>query len=105
MATRKLAKKDNGINIHLKKGDRLEITLPENATTGYKWLLADMDDIDVKETFQPQDTGIPGSGGTAYFELAPQQKMNARKIILKYQRPWETELHPEDIFTFTLTVQ
>jgi predicted secreted protein len=105
MATRKISKKDNGVNVHLKAGDLLEIALPENATTGYKWLLPGMNDIRVKERFQPQEAGIPGSGGTAYFELAPQQKMNARKIILKYQRPWETELHPEDSFAFTLTVQ
>lgn len=83
----------------------MEIVLPENATTGYKWLLSGMTDISVKESFQPAGAGIPGSGGTACFELVPQQKMNARKIVLKYQRPWETELPPEDSFSITLSVQ
>jgi inhibitor of cysteine peptidase len=105
MATRKFAKKDDGTNIHLKEGDRLEIELPENATTGYKWLLPGMTDIRVKETFRPTKAGIPGSGGTACFELVPLHKISARKIILKYQRPWENDLPPEDIFSFTLTVQ
>jgi inhibitor of cysteine peptidase len=105
MTTRKINKKDNGATIHLQAGDRLEIELPENATTGYKWLLPGMNDIRVKERFQPQEAGIPGSSGTAFFELEPQHSIPARKIIMKYQRPWETDLPPEDSFFFTLTVQ
>lgn len=105
MATRKLLKKDSGANVRLQQGDKLEIQLPENATTGYKWVLATLNDIRVKENFQPAGAGNPGSGGTAIFELAPLKKFAARKIVLKYQRPWETDVTPEDSFSITLTVQ
>jgi predicted secreted protein len=105
MAIRKITKKDNGTHIHLKAGDRLEIVLAENATTGYKWQLPGMTDIQVKETLQTADANIPGSSGTTCFQLVPLLKMNGRKITLKYQRPWETTLPAEDSFSFTLSVQ
>jgi inhibitor of cysteine peptidase len=107
MSTRQLSEADAGRLIELRAGDKLEITLPGNPTTGFQW------EVSVGNTAILQPSGEPefkpssnavGSGGkiTLRFEAVGSGQM-ALKLI--YHRPFEKDVPPSQTFEVTLTVR
>jgi inhibitor of cysteine peptidase len=86
-----LSEKDDGRSVNLKIGDDLEVTLPENATTGYRWAVDHIDGsvVDLGST-QPHypSGGAVGSGGRVTFVFRG-DKPGTGAIALKQWRPWE----------------
>jgi inhibitor of cysteine peptidase len=79
----------NGKTVALSGGQVLVVRLPENPTTGYRWVAESNDAMKLEaDEYFPNNTGI-GAGGTRQLRwsaLAPGQS----QIILKQKRSWET---------------
>jgi inhibitor of cysteine peptidase len=88
MAT--LVEADNDRTIDIPVGEIVQVTLPENATTGYRWAIESYNS-DVIEALgsEPHYTakGV-GSGGDVAFTFRG-KKAGTGEIILKQWRQWE----------------
>ena len=86
-----LSEKDDGRSIDLKLGDDLEVRLPENATTGYRWAVDRTDGAVVNlVSTRPNypSGGAVGSGGQVSFVFRG-GKPGMGAIVIKQWRPWE----------------
>ncbi|NTV01839.1 MAG: protease inhibitor I42 family protein [Chlorobiaceae bacterium] len=88
-----LDESDNGRTVALRTGEKMRITLPENATTGYRWELERWDrevvGLVAEEPKYPSGQAV-GSGGHVEFIFLG-RKPGSGKIALKEWRPWEGE--------------
>src|SRR5882762_9822764 len=85
-----LTETDNERTIDIAAGDTVRISLPENATTGYRWAIDRVDD-DVIEAVgsEPHYAGkAVGSGGDVTF-IFKGRKSGSGEIVLKYWRHFE----------------
>ncbi len=86
----KLAETDNNRTVDLPAGEALQITLPENATTGFRWAI-DKYDSEILEALgsEPHYAGKAiGSGGEVTFAFRG-KKAGSGEIALKQWRQWE----------------
>jgi inhibitor of cysteine peptidase len=85
-----VTERDDGGRIQARVGDLIELRLPENASTGYRWTL---DHLDAR-LFELGDTGADypdkriGSGGEVNFRITVVAAGNAT-LALKCWRSWE----------------
>jgi len=84
---------DNERTIDLRVGEEVRITLPENATTGYRWAVDRLEGEVVEavgsEPNYPVGTGgTVGTGGEVSFTFKG-KKAGAGDIVLKYWRHFE----------------
>jgi inhibitor of cysteine peptidase len=73
-----------------------DVLLPANPTTGYRWVVSDLDDSHLEkvgETYHPSNAKAIGSGGTMCFTFKRKNSKKLDKTIIrfKYQRPWENK--------------
>ncbi len=102
---------NKGSFIELKKGDKINIKLESNPTTGYAWVLSENTDETIismtnSEFIQTEkEEKLVGSGGYEIFTF--QAKKNGQtEIILTYKRSWEEkELKEESLFKINITVE
>jgi len=101
---------DNGSSVSLSKGEKLEIKLDSNITTGYSWKLSENMDTSVAALVSSEyiesgkDKEMVGTGGIETFIF---EAINAgqAEIILEYERPWEENTEPEKVFKLKVTVE
>jgi inhibitor of cysteine peptidase len=85
-----LTEAEDGQVINMAQADRLNITLPENPTTGYRWEISGIDAAVLrleKSTYALGPHGAPGGGGirTISFQgLSP----GTSSLVLKLWRSW-----------------
>lgn len=82
----------SGQEVRASRGDRIVIRVPENPTTGYSWVLADIPEplrLGSNDYLPPQSTA-PGAGGERRVELVASRPGQAR-VELSLERPWEDE--------------
>ena len=105
--TRKFNETDSGRSIELHIGDRLEILLPGNPTTGYQW------NIETQETIILQPTGGPeykpsdnlvGGGGLFIFRFEA-IKTGGVNLKLGYSQPFERSQKPSQTFELTIIIK
>ena len=87
-----LTEADNERTVDLRVGESVRLTLPENATTGYRWAI-DRPDRDVVEEAgsEPDPSGgAIGSGGNVTFDFTAKKAGNG-EVALKYWRHFEGE--------------
>ena len=94
----------------LQSGDRLEVSLSENASTGHQWSIPE----EVKTTLTPvlrerEETvegsaGPPGRPGVRhlYFEAAA---VGTAELEIHYRRSWEGDKPPARKFTLRVMVR
>ncbi len=104
--TRQLTEADSGRSLALRLGDKLEITLPGNPTTGYQWEVGASDAAILRPIGEPlfvSGGGAIGSGGKVTLSFAA---VGAGRLGLKliYRRPFEKEVPPAQAFEVTVTV-
>ena len=96
----------DGREVVLNAGDELDLSLPENPTTGFRWDFAAKAEpvcSIVKSEFKPSE-GPPGSGGTHRW-LLKAERSGSGKIELEYRRPWEKDKPAARTFHLTIRVR
>jgi inhibitor of cysteine peptidase len=91
----------NGREVELTLGESVDLQLPENPTTGYRWHLRSP----LEPVLQLQHDSFEGPGGTCggggvrhwCFHIA---REGAVTLEMEYRRSWETRA----IRTFTVTI-
>lgn len=99
---------DPSMPIEVLQGQRFEIALEANPTTGYSWALAKRLEnrvITLATTrYFPNETSRVGSGGTEVWSFQARHEGTAA-IVLAYRRPWEPEPGPSTNRVFRVTVR
>ena len=94
--------------LSMQPGQTLILSLPSNPASGYRWTLRDVSTAQLKslgpEVFSsPQNDLIGGYGiSTWRFEAA---ESGSGRLYLAYQRPWESDTEPADLFDCRIEVQ
>jgi len=99
----------NGREVSLQVGDTLEVSLSENASTGFQWSvpheLKHKFDKVIREREQAVDgsSGPPGKPGVRhlYFEAIG---TGMAELELHYRRPWESKAPPARKFKLRVRV-
>lgn len=85
-----LGEKDDGRVITARVGQPVHLSLPENASTGYRWVVEQLDtaavELSTHDAAYPHQT--PGSAGLALFSFRP-IRPGSTEVILKQWRQWE----------------
>jgi inhibitor of cysteine peptidase len=108
-STIRLDSSANGRQVSLARAQLLEVALPTNPSTGYRWDVAEVDTAIVQQqgasTYAPEAGPQPlvGAGGTETFRF---KAIGAGRTTLKliYHRPWETNVDPAQTFALQLVV-
>ena len=99
----------SGTSVALTSGQDLVVRLPSNPSTGYRWIYVEPKDavlrVDGPSSFETQSAGgAAGAGGTEVWKLAP-FKPGQQQLRFEYRRPWEQDVAPSKIATYSVTVQ
>ncbi len=102
-----LTDQDEGRAVELRSGDRLEVTLSGNPTTGYNWAALPLDKPILKQIGEPEfkaDSSALGAGGkiTLRFEAV---SAGQTALQLAYRRSWETGVSPAKTFRVNILVK
>jgi len=96
----------NGKKIEVFSNSRVVLRLPENPSTGYRWVFKPINDniINLKKDFyQPSTEMVLGAWGTRIFDFMAQSPGTVQ-LSLNYKRPWESENTKTKIFIITVQV-
>jgi predicted secreted protein len=94
----------SGEAVDASSGDRIVVRIPENATTGYRWVVGELPgcvELAGDELVPPQRTQ-PGAGGERVVTLVATHPGSAR-IVLELAQPWEGKA--ADRFELLVTVR
>jgi inhibitor of cysteine peptidase len=102
-----VSEQDMGCLARLASGDRLEVTLQGNPTTGYTWEVAAGDPAVLAVVGEPEfvaDSGALGSGGQVVTRFAA---VGAGQTTLRmiYHRPFEPGVAPLKTFELIVVVE
>jgi inhibitor of cysteine peptidase len=101
-----LTQADNGATVHVRRGDRIVIRLPENPTTGYRWAPDSVDDRIVSlisSEFAPPTGGGVGAGGAVSMVFEARAPGDGG-VRLKRWRDWEGEASVRDRYAIQIVV-
>jgi inhibitor of cysteine peptidase len=103
----KVGEEANGQTIELSVGQKLEIQLAGNPTTGFNWEVSETDESIIKQSGEAgykSDSNLIGSGGMFKYTFEAVQP-GTTTIKLIYHRSWEKDIPPEQEFTITVEVK
>jgi inhibitor of cysteine peptidase len=85
-----LTEADNGRTVDLRVGETVEVTLPENATAGYRWAIDRLDSgiVEANEAKPRYPSGQAGSAGQVTFAFKATGP-GSGEVVLKYWRHFE----------------
>jgi inhibitor of cysteine peptidase len=100
-----LTQQDNGRTVSLPVGQTATLSLPENATTGYRWAIDSIDSaIIAVGGEQPRyPSGPPGSGGHVEWTLTAKAP-GSTDLRLKLWRSWEGDASIAERFSVRFQV-
>ena len=98
-----LTEADNERTVALRVGESVRLTLPENATTGYRWAIDRLDRDVVEEAGSEAHPsgGAIGSAGNVTFVFRA-KKAGSGEVALKYWRHFEGDASIVKRFRFRL---
>ena len=107
MSPTRLGEQDRGKTVELHTGDKLEVLLKGNPTTGYRWEVATVDAAILKLVGEPEFnpySGALGAGGKVTVRLeAVATGQTALRLI--YHRSFEKNTPPTRTFKATVVVK
>ncbi|WP_429469391.1 protease inhibitor I42 family protein [Paraburkholderia sp. WSM4175] len=88
--SRTITEADNGTTVEMHAGDTVILYLPENATTGYRWTIEELDAglIELQESDYASGSSAVGSGGEARWTFRA-KALGTTPLKLKLWRHWE----------------
>jgi predicted secreted protein len=98
----------NNQTVDVNSGDLVDVTMPENLSSGYSWWIHSSNSQGALVEFQgrtnePSPSGAPGSTGTAAFHFVTFAK-GKMTITFFYLHPWESNQPPAKSTTITINV-
>jgi inhibitor of cysteine peptidase len=101
-----LTEADNDRTIGLRVGETVRVSLPENATTGYRWAIDRLDEEVIEAVgSEPNYPGdAVGSGGHVAFTFKA-KKAGTGEIALKYWRHFEGDKSIKNRFRLRLNTR
>jgi inhibitor of cysteine peptidase len=102
-----LSRGDNGKLVTVTRGDTVEIVLPENPTTGYRWAVESVDAkvLQLRNSSYSVNTG-GGIGGGGIRKMTFEAKTSGRTDIrLKLRREWDRDASAIDHFSVSIDVR
>ena len=104
MTTLRLDLRSSGQTVTVAPGDRLELKLEENPTTGFRWVFAE-DGVPcfslVSDAYE--GGGAPGAGGEHKWQMKAVQLGNC-ELRLFYRRSFEPDASPARSFVLHVKV-
>ncbi len=100
-----LTKDDDGRTVKVDVGQDVVISLPQNGSTGYSWMIKTNDLGDPQRNDVGGDPSQPGSGGDVTFTFSTAGAGGLHTIELILQRPWAETTPPADHFSVTLDIE
>jgi predicted secreted protein len=100
-----MAQDDKGSEVALAVGEVVELSLPENRTTGFHWELKAKGRLVcelVKDEFEPA-IGPPGKGGVHRWQFQA-VRAGSGEIQLQYRRHWEENAAPARTYQVSVRV-
>ena len=88
-------------------GQTLQITLPENPSTGFTWNIVTQPKKGLQllsSTYQANQPQLMGGGGQRQFTFLAKQS-GQFPLTLRYYRPWEPASQSAQEFTLTINVK
>jgi inhibitor of cysteine peptidase len=84
--------RNSGTTVTVTPADRVVVRIPENATTGYRWSVSEVDGPLVVESDDsvPAAEPVPGRGGE-HVVVVRARAAGQGRVALDLKRPWETE--------------
>lgn len=85
-----LTEADNGRTVDVRVGEAISVTLPENATSGYRWAVDNLESglVEANEAKPNYPSGPVGSGGAVTFAFKS-TRPGSGQVTLKHWRPFE----------------
>jgi inhibitor of cysteine peptidase len=102
--SRVLGETDAGRVVEIGAGQQFTVRLPSNATTGFRWVVADLGTAtQVGEPVYeaPQAPGVVGAGGAEVFTFSTGAS-GPSELKLEYRRPWEKGVPAEKTWSVTV---
>jgi inhibitor of cysteine peptidase len=96
----------DGQAVELAIGQEVEVALPENPTTGYRWRLESSGEpacAGAGDAFEPPDPPTPGRGGTHRWRFRA-ERAGRGTIALALRRAWERPGAPARTFRVEVVV-
>jgi len=103
----KLEQADNGADVNLKSGQTFTVSLEGSPTTGYSWEVTEFDPAVIEwsgEADYKADSMLIGSGGVFKFTFKA-VAAGTSSLKLVYQRPWEEDVEPLEVFEVQVNVK
>jgi inhibitor of cysteine peptidase len=100
----KLVEQDGGRKVPVQPGQVVEIALPENPTTGWRWTLPDAPGLElVDDTYAVPDQLVPGA---ATMRILRFRVLGGQiEVIMRRTQSWEPGSVPDALFEITLVPQ
>jgi inhibitor of cysteine peptidase len=98
--------KDNGELVQVRSGEKITIELNENPTTGYRWMIASIDEaflLAAGDEFLAPDQKTPGLGGLRRFFFRA-KNAGSTALTLINKRAWQREDQAVDTFRLTIRI-
>jgi inhibitor of cysteine peptidase len=101
-----LTANDNDRTVEVRNGETFRLTLPENATTGFRWAIDRIDREYVREISDVANypASALGAGGQITFEFVT-TKPGECEIVLKRWRHWEGDSSIAERFRILVRVR
>ena len=101
-----LTEADNGRTVDVRVGETVSVTLPENATSGYRWAIDNLEQgvVEANEPKPRYPPGAVGSGGAVTFSfrsIGP----GSGEVSLKQWRHFEGDASISKRFRFRLNAK
>jgi inhibitor of cysteine peptidase len=101
-----LTSEDAGRPISVNAGEAIEIGLPENPTTGFRWSIESLSGelTLVSSEFEPAAQPKPGAGGRRAIRLRANDP-GAGELQLRYSREWQSASANARTAIFTFAIK
>jgi predicted secreted protein len=84
---------ESGGEVSVRPGDRIHVTVTENASTGYVWEVDSLPDgvVPAGSTHEPGEVRAPGQAGQRVFVFDVTIRVRTGDLLLVLKRTWEPE--------------
>jgi inhibitor of cysteine peptidase len=105
MAVIQIDERHGGTRVEAQAGDTIELVLPENATTGYRWEIDEPDGPLAVQTSEARPAGDakPGAGGQRHVVVQATGPGSGR-LSLRLRRSWEPPEQADETYAVDVNV-